>query len=310
LERIGGPIVIPRHIWRALGLAIKGRRASTDKFARQDPAHPGNAPHVYFVDLSQDLADRFARCMSIEEAELPCQTNGTKQDASFANRFDALNITDLDSEDEVGTQTPHEEAEQATPSSTRYEALVDPAEKAALYMMCLYEDADEVSNYVISLWDDYFSPTDHGLDIGTVAFLTDAALSLFGDVEVDAMEKAFSICSDEINYTAPSTPSLEDWGKIEATLAGATQGLEHDTYYVLTVKQLEHRMTWARTSSFSQEKAEDTFLIQYLMDDRLAYVGNLVREGVNEGLTDNRRLCSSSDRSRNRDHIYRAMRVP
>lgn len=54
-------------------------------------------------------------------------------------------------------------------------------------------------------------------------------------------------------------------------MAVIEEGATHNVDYLFTVKQLEHRMTWDPSSLFDKEKSGDTFLVQYLMDARLAF---------------------------------------
>jgi hypothetical protein len=210
LESISASVVIPRRIWRALGSAIKGRRKYVDKFAKQSPEHPENASHVYFVDLLQDLANRFSRCMPIGEATSTRKDDAKEHTAFSVNRFDTLYTVDQDPGDDIDTTASSEGNEEPSASSRRYEPLVDPKEEASLYVMCLYEDWEEMTNYVIGLWDERFSTTDVGLDIASVAFRTDAAFSLVEETELEALTKAYSVCPDEVENPALITPVLRD----------------------------------------------------------------------------------------------------
>jgi hypothetical protein len=51
LKSLGEPLVMSKTVWGAFREAIRGCQQYTEKFAKEEPDHKGNAGHVYFLDV-------------------------------------------------------------------------------------------------------------------------------------------------------------------------------------------------------------------------------------------------------------------
>jgi hypothetical protein len=220
-----GTIIMPKHIWRAYKVAIRGRQKYAEKFAAEEPEHEDNAGHVYFLDILRQIVSMLEKCVLVQASASTATSK--KQERDFTNLFSQLSIDSAeDAIEQVEDPTSKEKDDIASfpVAYVRCEPKVDPAEEDKLLWFCFMDDAVELRDYVILIWLRFFEGGDTAPSLPVVTFLTEAAMAQITMLEEIMKKHSMS----EMGILSEVFQDQQDWTIAAITIMSARAAMNED----------------------------------------------------------------------------------
>jgi hypothetical protein len=275
--------IMPKYVWRAYKDAIRGRQKYANKFTAEEPEHEGNEGHVYFLEILRQIISILQGCVLVQTMagmpDLSHQDQGTK---AVENLFMQLSIDPVDDMIEEGDDSNVDTMEDITSTSAspaRYEPKLNPTEDNKLLWFCFLDDAADLQDFTVRLWQSYLEGGDGAPGLPVVTFLTEAAMA-----QIVMLEETTNIqVTSERGLTMKTLHDHPEWLPATMTTLSLKRAISKDPTYPISVPHSLPRMSEQLVSLMNRFPksfelvAKDHFLIQYLMDLCLQEVSNIFR---------------------------------
>jgi hypothetical protein len=195
-KSLGEPLVMSKTIWGAFREAIRGRQQYTEKFAKEEPDHKGNAGHVYLLDVLRQLFDILGEIVRLEGSS-PGHTELSSGDGFLMyNMFEIL-ASEQPDEDEVDqAELPADDVPKTGKTvevpSAHYEPNIDPTEEERRRWFSFIDDSEVISGWIIDLWKEYFKGQQSAQALTTITLLSELAVEMIFKLE-DELRDMFKI---------------------------------------------------------------------------------------------------------------------
>jgi hypothetical protein len=273
---------MPGYVQRAFQCAIQGRQKYADRFAKEHPEDPGNAPHSYFIGVLTRVLELIARRVKASAGDAHSSIHGRSNDPRgipLSNAFAMLTVQDTaemdigcDLNDTEESMTSADQGDAFTTVPARYEPEILPADEIDLFRNCYRDEIEELLQAAKSVWIRHFAGGQDAPDLATATILTDAACAMVHSYHSEIARRAGSgaiVRYDADHFTLRTAATLEAFRDVG----------EGDSVYPQPVVKLEHRLDRVPEVLYNDQEAyhqwdqEDSFLIQYLTDLDFYVVG-------------------------------------
>jgi hypothetical protein len=207
------------------------------------------------------------------------QDQGTK---TAENLFMQLSIDPADDMIEEGDDSNVDTMEDITSTSAspaRYEPKLNPTEDNKLLWFCFLDDAADLQDFTVRLWQSYLEGGDGAPSLPVATFLTEAAMA-----QIVMLEEATNIqVTSERGLTMKTLHDHPEWLPATMTTLSLERAISKDPTYPISVPHSLSRMSeqlgslMDRFPKSFELVAKDHFLTQYLMDLCLQEVSNIFR---------------------------------
>jgi hypothetical protein len=257
LSKLTDTIIMPRPVWQAFKQALAGRKMYAKRYAKEvlgeDEEEDG---HIAFIRILEESAEYIKKIAQVQQVASASSLDSKLMDTTLANLFGSLNFIE-EAEEEEPHIAPAEITETYKPKKL-FVIKVDKASDIRLQRHFLLEQAAKEGQYLQMLWD----KSDQGeVHPALAAFLTEAAIELFGEKERELVEQASEIGGSIVSEIDPDFHSPIEMALISLRDIRAARQIYPG--YTFPLAPLIERHPYIQ---HAQALQADTFLVQFMMD--------------------------------------------